>query len=693
MRIGRSLLAFVMVGTAALALGGRAEALAPLALPVAVGGAQANVLAVDRSGRTVVVAPAANGSSGAARVDRLTGATVSVPPFKAVSADGSAVITTDNRWLDIATGTALAVPERSTFTTYALSADGRTYAAGGPVATAGWVVDGATQKRTAIPVAGIPERISPNGQFVLVATTCSTANTVTSCDYVRWDRTTGFAEPVVRATANETLIAGVANNGRVVVAVSTTATTAATYVLKQAGLRNRTLTTQQTGTFLVGGGELSADGSTYGWSYSPTACCGSFVVAHLDDATLAPDEVNVWTNQLDPAAPIGVLARTTHLSGDGSQVVYLAVTPPTTFLIGKAVPHTTSTPRLRAGEVLAVPVAGRAGIDAAAGAVVLNATVTNPAGPGFLTVWPCGQARPGTSTLNFPAGGTVANAAVTTIGTGGTVCVSSSVDADVVLDANGWSLPGNFIPVGPARLVDTRNGENDTVGNVPAGQQTVVSLAGAVGVPAGAAAAVLNVTITNPSGPGFATVWPCGGPRPLASNVNFVAGQTVAAAAISALSADRTVCVSSNATLDVVVDIAGYLAPTSTYVPRVPSRLIDTRNGQEDTTPNTPAATVVTITVPTGNEAVVVNATVTNPVADGFLVVWPCGQPVPTASTLNFAKGQTVANAAVVAVGTGNTICAQSNVAVDVVADLQGGFSTGSPFEPMQPARLLDSRA
>ena len=41
----------------------------------------------------------------------------------------------------------------------------------------------------------------------------------------------------------------------------------------------------------------------------------------------------------------------------------------------------------------------------------LNVTVTNTAGSGFATVYPCGS-RPNVSSLNYPAGGTVANAVI-----------------------------------------------------------------------------------------------------------------------------------------------------------------------------------------------------------------------------------------------------------------------------------------
>lgn len=46
-------------------------------------------------------------------------------------------------------------------------------------------------------------------------------------------------------------------------------------------------------------------------------------------------------------------------------------------------------------------------------------------------------------------------------------------------------------------------------------------------VPESATAASLNVTVVNPVGEGYLTVWPCGVARPLASNLNFTAGAVV----------------------------------------------------------------------------------------------------------------------------------------------------------------------
>jgi hypothetical protein len=69
-----------------------------------------------------------------------------------------------------------------------------------------------------------------------------------------------------------------------------------------------------------------------------------------------------------------------------------------------------------------------------------------------------------------------------------------------------------------------------------------VQMTGLNGVPGdGVAAVVLNVTVTDPAGVGYITVFPCG-TRPLASNLNFVGSQTVPNAVIAPVSADGKVC-------------------------------------------------------------------------------------------------------------------------------------------------------
>ena len=82
--------------------------------------------------------------------------------------------------------------------------------------------------------------------------------------------------------------------------------------------------------------------------------------------------------------------------------------------------------------------------------------------------------------------------------------------------------------------------------------------------------------------------------------------------------------------------------------------------------------------------SVLVNVTVTAPRADGYLTVYPTGEPLPTSSNVNFKGGQTVANAVIVKVGRLTTqgwssISVFNALAVtDVIVDLIGVFDDGT---------------
>jgi alpha-tubulin suppressor-like RCC1 family protein len=91
-----------------------------------------------------------------------------------------------------------------------------------------------------------------------------------------------------------------------------------------------------------------------------------------------------------------------------------------------------------AGSTTEVMVAGRGIVAPSATNAMLNITVTAPESTGFVTVYPCGTTRPDTSNVNFAADQTVANGALTALGTNGTVCVYTSTATDVIIDINGY---------------------------------------------------------------------------------------------------------------------------------------------------------------------------------------------------------------------------------------------------------------
>ena len=335
-----------------------------------------------------------------------------------------------------------------------------------------------------------------------------------------------------------------------------------------------------------------------------------------------------------------------------------------------------------AGGTVELQVSGRAGIPTTAKAVVLNATVTHSSGAGLLTVYPCGDARPGTSTLNYSAGKTSSNMVIVALPADGKVCFYTNAEAQLIADVNGYfSEHSDFVPMTPRRLVDTRTSVTPPV-KLPAGSTLSVQATARYGIPDDAAAVSLNLTVTHPSKAGFLTAFPCGTPTPKASTLNFVAGQTIANAVLTKVGSGGKVCVYTNADAHVVVDVGGWFPHDTDFRSLTPERLLDSRSGTGTPEGVVPANHVVELKVtkvgasniPADAGAVVLNVTVTAPQADGHITVYPCGQDRPKASNINYVKGVTIANAAVAKIGTDGKVCLYTHSATHLVADTTGWF-------------------
>ena len=81
---------------------------------------------------------------------------------------------------------------------------------------------------------------------------------------------------------------------------------------------------------------------------------------------------------------------------------------------------------------------GRGGVPGDADAVMLNLTAVMPDAAGYLTVFPCGESVPNSSSVNYVAGDVVANAVLAKVGVGGKVCVFTLAATDIVADVNGY---------------------------------------------------------------------------------------------------------------------------------------------------------------------------------------------------------------------------------------------------------------
>ena len=256
------------------------------------------------------------------------------------------------------------------------------------------------------------------------------------------------------------------------------------------------------------------------------------------------------------------------------------------------------------------------------------------------------------------------------------------------------------------RLVDTRQSAP-----VAAGATLSISVTGLAPLPATGTvtAAVLNLTVVPPAGPGFWTVWPHTSGRPDASNVNIDELQSLTSVVTPNLvtvpvGADGIVDVFASAGGNVIVDLLGYYTPAASatagrFVPlAAPTRVMDTRGAATFAPGETRNFTVPGAA---GASAIAVNLTsVTN--TAGFWQVFPTGTAAPATSNLNSPAGPSaaIANQAIVTVDAAGSISIFSERGGDLLIDLVGTYTgagsadtTAGLFVAMTaPTRIVDTR-
>jgi hypothetical protein len=315
-------------------------------------------------------------------------------------------------------------------------------------------------------------------------------------------------------------------------------------------------------------------------------------------------------------------------------------------------------------------------------AVVLNLTATQTNASGVLTAYNDQDVygdpldAPETSNLNFGKGQTVANLVVVPVGANGVVDFynNSTGTTQVVADVEGYYTAATadaYQPITPTRVLDTRKGTGTggKIAKIAAGGSVTLKIGGNGTVPASTTAVQLNITAVNGTHSGNISADPGTSTSIASSNLNYGPNQTIANSAIVPLgelstdSGELTLTNSSSGTVDLVADVSGYYEAAanggSAYIPLyAPMRIYDSRvknNGVFDGPLTAGKSIAFPITSDTLETAFVLNATVTSTTGNGYLELYPyngSSTALPGTSTLNYAKGQTVPNLAVVSAGT-----------------------------------------
>lgn len=356
-----------------------------------------------------------------------------------------------------------------------------------------------------------------------------------------------------------------------------------------------------------------------------------------------------------------------------------------------------------------VQIAGRGGVSAAAGvsSVVLNVTATGATAGGYLTVWPAGQARPTTSSINFAKGVTRANLVTVPVSSTGAISVfNASGSTHVIADVVGYYRTGvttltpygSYFPSTPWRLDDTRSDG----GALPAGYYRNYWFGYGPSTDGHIKAVAVNITTTGGTGAGYLSAWNGDTTAfPSTSSLNYTKGANVANMAVVPVrpeydpSDGRTWSTFSianiGANVHVIVDVVGFyddhtVNGGSRFVPLgSPRRIVDTRSGLGTSTMTTNSTRrILTGQAVSGYNtlALVGNLTGVAPSAGTYLTAWRHGITRPVVSNLNLAARQTAANMAVVGVGNFNDIALYNSTgSVDALFDVAGTME----FYPQRP--------
>ena len=132
------------------------------------------------------------------------------------------------------------------------------------------------------------------------------------------------------------------------------------------------------------------------------------------------------------------------------------------------------------------------------------------------------------------------------LGAGGMVDLFNAAgNLDLIADVGTTTTGGTFVGLPPNRIVDTRDGTGGIGSSLWPAEPV--------------AAEVLKVTATGSTAASYLTIWPDAAARPLASDLNWVSGQTIPNTVVVQLGSDGKIGLFSPAGYtDVLIDVVGY---------------------------------------------------------------------------------------------------------------------------------------
>lgn len=302
------------------------------------------------------------------------------------------------------------------------------------------------------------------------------------------------------------------------------------------------------------------------------------------------------------------------------------------------------------------------------------------------------------------------------------VATTSLLVATPAVPAAAAVTPGatKYVPIEPTRIArNFTSGASSAFGYTTVSSSTMrVKVTDRTGVPAGAIAAVVNITAISSVGPGFISVYPSATTRPTSSNLNLdKTGRRIANLAHVRLGTDGAFDLYRSKDFQVIVDLVGVYVPVADTVsdgrfvarPGGAIRALDTRQAAGSATNptgigrfaamSTASVNLAPFGVPNDASAVVIGLTAVNANL-GYWTTFATGTTRPVTSSQNIDTPlQTRAAQAIVALSGQASIDVYAHGGGDLVIDVVGWYTgAGGPrsqdglFLPRAPSRRLDTR-
>jgi stage II sporulation protein D len=369
----------------------------------------------------------------------------------------------------------------------------------------------------------------------------------------------------------------------------------------------------------------------------------------------------------------------------GASPAATATATPSARLLYHPLPHNvildTGSAGIGAGATRSVQVTGMGGVPSTGvKAAVLDIVSYPPTAASNFTVWPHGGKKPPTPQLSWAAGQQVNTTVYVDVGTSGIVDVANAAGASrLIVVVEGYyaldSAAGDALrSVKALRLYGGRNGTT-----VAAKGTATFPVVGHGGVPTGATAAVVQLTVFAAPTRNYLAAWPSGSARARVYDL-YTPGGSRTVTTILPLDSSGSVSVSPYYSAAVAVDLLGWFtsvsaapATGSTTLVNPPRRLASVSVAAGATTTLTVPGTAG---VPTSAHSVLLGLTVSGP-AGGYVVAWPAGTTIPATDNLALRGATPVGSTVLVPLGSGAKVSVHNGAAsaMHLVVDVVGWSS------------------